>query len=397
MNPWRGLKDLPRNMWTIFFATLINRTGTMVLPFLAVYLTSKRGESADQAGLVVAFYGLGALLTAPIMGKLSDKIGAKLLMRISLIFSGFVLFIYSFISSYYLIICLTFVWAIINEAFRPANLSLISEVVPSVQRRPAFALNRLAINLGMSIGPVAAGFLMLINFSIIFYVDGITSILAGIFLTFAPWQSAEKPADQTLEDNQPDKKELVHALKDKKLIYFLIALLPVTMIYFQHLAAMPLYLVKDLSFKTSILGILFAINTVLIILVEVPLNNILIKWNDKHLLIIGAFLTAVGFGLMTFAKDIISISLTVVIWTFGEMILFPSCSNYISNIAPPENRGEYMGFFQMDFGLAFTIGPWLGTVVFHNYGAPILWIGTFIMGTISAALMFGLKPHSEAS
>ncbi len=397
MNPWRGLKDLPRNMWIIFFATLINRTGTMVLPFLAVYLTIRRGESADQAGLVIAFYGLGALLTSPLVGKLSDRIGAKLLMQISLISSGFILFIYSFISSYYLIICLTFTWSIISEAFRPANLSLISEVVPSKQRRPAFSLNRLAINLGMSIGPVAAGFLMLINFSIIFYVDGLTSILAGLFLIYAPWLSGENISTAEQGGDIPNNKELIFALKDRNMIYFLIALLPVVMVYFQHLAAMPLFLVKDLNFQTSTLGILFAINTLLVILVEVPLNNFLIKWNDKILLIIGSILAAIGFGLMTFAKDTIFIALTIVIWTFGEMILFPASSNHISNIAPVEKRGEYMGFFQMNFSLAFTLGPWLGTVVFHNFGSQILWICTFIFGMVSAALMFKIKPQIETA
>ena len=59
-NPWKGLRTLPRNMWIIFFTTLINRSGTMVLPFLTLYLTSKEGLSAGDAGLVIAFYGAGA-------------------------------------------------------------------------------------------------------------------------------------------------------------------------------------------------------------------------------------------------------------------------------------------------------------------------------------------------
>jgi predicted MFS family arabinose efflux permease len=73
MNPWKGLKNLPHNMWIIFFTTLINRAGTMVLPFLTLYMTSKEGLSAGDAGLVIAVYGAGALITAPLSGKLSDK------------------------------------------------------------------------------------------------------------------------------------------------------------------------------------------------------------------------------------------------------------------------------------------------------------------------------------
>ena len=143
--------------------------------------------SATFAGLLIAFYGGGALLTAPFAGRLSDKLGSLKVMIYSLILSGIILLIYAFVYEYEWLLVLTVIWAIVSEAFRPASLSIISEVVLPEQRRVAYALNRLAINIGMSIGPVAAGFLSLIDYSIIFYVDGITSIIAGFFLIYAPW------------------------------------------------------------------------------------------------------------------------------------------------------------------------------------------------------------------
>ncbi len=209
MNPWKGLNTLPRNMWIIFFTTLINRTGTMVLPFLTLYLTTKEGLNAGDAGLVIAFYGAGALVTAPLSGKLSDKIGPLLQMKLSLITTGVVLIIYSFVNKYYLILAVTFLLAIINESFRPANLSIISQVVPPKQRRSAFALNRLAINIGMSIGPAVGGILTLINFSLIFYIDGLTSILAGIFLVFSKWQPIKAEAET--DHGKTGIDEIVHS------------------------------------------------------------------------------------------------------------------------------------------------------------------------------------------
>ncbi len=398
MNPWKALKELPRNMWTLFFATLINRAGTMVLPFLALYLTTSRGESADKAGLVLAFYGGGALLTAPFVGKLSDKVGALKVMKISLLGSGIVLFCYQFVSNFYVILAFTFIWAVISEAFRPANRSIISEVVTPAQRRTAYALNRLAINLGMSIGPVAAGFLTAIDFSIIFYVDGLTSILAGLFLLFKKFEPF--PVEKIEESPAVQQNNIVKAkasiFKDHHFIYFLLCMIPVNMVYFQHIGAMPLYLVKDLGFSYETFGFLAVINTVLIILIEVPLNNFLSGWSDKRLLIIGTILTGIGFGLMAFAQDLIAISLTIVTWTFGEMVLFPASSSYIAEIGPAKRRGEYMGYFQMTFSLAFTAGPWLGTVVFEYFGAFNLWIGTFVFCLISALMMLKLKHKTYA-
>jgi hypothetical protein len=48
MNPWKGLKGLPHDMWALFFTSLINRSGTMVIPFLALYLTKKIGVSPQK-------------------------------------------------------------------------------------------------------------------------------------------------------------------------------------------------------------------------------------------------------------------------------------------------------------------------------------------------------------
>ena len=387
MNPWKGLNTLPRNMWIIFFTTLINRSGTMVLPFLTLYLTTKEGLSAGDAGLVIAFYGAGALITAPLSGKLSDKIGPLLLMKLSLITTGVVLFIYSLVNQYYSILVITFILAIISESFRPANLSIISQVVPQKQRRSAFALNRLAINIGMSVGPVIGGVLTLINFSLIFYIDGLTSILAGIFLIFAKWQQTKVETETEHNKNIIDEVVHSHVLKDKRYIFFLLSVLPIPLVYFQHLGAFPLFLVHDLGFATSVYGIVFAINTVTIIFIEVPLNNSMNDWNEKKSLALGALLIGIGFGAMALATNLTIIILTTVIWTFGEMIFFPVSASHVSGLAPEKKRGEYMGYFQMMFSVAFLFGPWFGTLVFEYYGAVVLWIATFILGITSALLL----------
>ena len=390
MNPWQGLKNLPHNMWVLFYATLINRSGTMVFPFLALYLTKHFNFSEANAGLVLAVYGAGALITSPLIGKISDSVGSFRVMKFSLFLTGLMFFIYPFITNYNLILVYTFFLAVINEAFRPANLSLISEVVPSEQKRIAFALNRLAINLGMSIGPVIGGLLTLINFSIIFYVDGITSIIAGIFLVFSRWNKNDAPEPVHLQSENDEVRHL-GALKDRHLLYFLFALIPLVMVFFQHMSTMPLFLVHDLGLSTAAYGALTIINTGLIIFIEVPLNNYLASWSDRRNLTIGAILTGVGFGGMAFAHNTLALIVTIIIWTFGEMIIFPASAAYVSEISPVKQRGEYMGFYQMTFSFSFMAGPWIGTLIMEGYGSFVLWICTFVFSLGSAIMMFLLK------
>ncbi|HKJ80952.1 MAG TPA: MFS transporter [Ignavibacteriaceae bacterium] len=396
INPWKGLRNLPHNMWVLFWATLINRAGTMVLPFLALYMTKQFNYSESQAGFVLAVYGIGAMMTSPVIGKVSDKVGSFKIMKISLLLTGFMFFVYPHISNYYLILVFTFAMAVINEAFRPANLSLISEVVPAVQRRTAFALNRLAINLGMSIGPVVGGLLTLINFSIIFYVDGITSLIAVGFLILAKWEKIEDQEPAHIASGSGEVKH-IGALKDKHLVYFLIALIPLVMVFFQHMSTMPLFLVHDLGMTAATYGALTIINTGLIILIEVPLSNYLTSWSFKKSLTVGAILTAVGFGGMAFAHSIPLLIISISFWTFGEMIVFPASAAFVSEIAPAKKRGEYMGFYQMSFSLSFMAGPWLGALVLENYGSFSLWSGAFVFCIISAFMMLGLNEKSRTA
>jgi MFS family permease len=242
----------------------------------------------------------------------------------------------------------------------------------------------------MSIGPVIGGLLIIFNFHMIFYANALSSILAGIFLItkHKNFVSTPKPARDSINES---KKNIFTPVKDNTLYYFLISLIPVYVVFFQMQAAMPLYIVKSLGMSEAAFGSLVAINTVMIIFIEVPLNNAIIKWTHMKALSLGALLCAIGFGGMALTTNVYGIIFTIVIWTFGEMIFFPSSAAYMSEISPPERLGEYMGYYQMIFSLSMATGPWLGTVVLQHYGPRVLWTATFVLGSIAAVMMLKLK------
>ncbi len=390
-NPYSGLKNIPKNIWILSTATLINRAGTMVLPFIALYANQILNVSIGDAGLVFAAYGIGAFITAPFAGKLSDKIGTMKIMKISLFSTGIFLFLYSFVTNFILFLALTFIWAILSEAFRPASMAFISDEITSDRRKTAFALQRLAINLGMSIGPVIGGILSTINFHLLFYINGLTGLAAGTFLSLSHFEKHEATEQEPEAIEHQTEHKKVKVLSDRRLLYFLLALIPVEIVFFQHVGALPLFIVSDLGFSNAVFGLLTAVNTVLIIFIEVPLNDSMRNWDDRKSLALGALLSGVGFGLMAFTNTIPPIVFLIVIWTFGEMIFFPSAGEYIAKIAPEKQRGEYMGYFQMSFSFAFMVGPWLGTTALDLYGPFNLWIGCLVFGLISTVMMLRLR------
>jgi MFS family permease len=131
----------------------------------------------------------------------------------------------------------------------------------------------------------------------------------------------------------------------------------------------------------------FTVNTLLIVFLEVQINTSTAHWPHGRCLALGASLTAAGFGALAFARGPWSVMATVVVWTFGEMILLPGMSAYAADIAPADRRGEYMGLYSMAFGAAFTVAPWLGTELLDRLGANVLWGAMFALAMVSAAAM----------
>ena len=386
LNIWRSLRGLPRDVWVIAITTLVNRAGTMVLPFLVLYLTRKLGFSVPRAGFALAVYGAGSIISSPIAGRLTDRIGPLPIMRASLIGTGVLLLIFPFIDSYEGVIALTLAWAIVSEAFRPANLAMIAEIVPQAQLKSAYALSRLAINLGMSIGPAAAGFIAAQSFEWIFIVDGVTTLVAGAVLLLTPFTGGHRVKGRTDEAIEGGASR-PRILADRRMLLFLSGLFLVGVVFFQHEGALPLFLVQDLRLSPAFYGLLFTINTVMIVFIEVPLNGATAHWPHRRGLAIGALLFAVGSGAFVFAAGPPMIILGIVVWTFGEMLLFPQASAFVAEIAPPERRGQYMGAYSLAFNLAFAFAPWAGTATFAAFGATVLWTGVFAVGVLSAALM----------
>jgi len=386
LNIWRSLRGLPRDVWVIAITTLVNRAGTMVLPFLVLYLTRKLGFSVPRAGFALAVYGAGSIISSPIAGRLTDLIGPLPIMRASLIGTGVLLLIFPFIDSYEGVIALTLAWAIVSEAFRPANLAMIAEVVPQSQLKSAYALSRLAINLGMSIGPAVAGFIAARSFEWIFVVDGVTTFVAGAVLLATPFsggQLMKGRMDETIEAGAFRPR----VLADRRMLLFLSGLFLVGIVFFQHEGPLPLFLVQDLRLSPAFYGILFTINTLMIVFIEVPLNAATAHWPHRRGLAIGALLFAAGSGAFVFAAGPPMVILGIVVWTFGEMLLFPQASAFVAEIAPPERRGQYMGAYSLAFNLAFAVAPWAGTATFAEFGSRVLWIGVFAVGVVSATLM----------
>src|SRR6478672_6528767 len=113
---------LSKENWWLALIMLVNRSGTMVLPFMTIYLTSpEKGYSISQAGFVMGFFGVGAILGGFFGGKATDHFGFQVVQLFALAGGGILFIALGKIQSFPLLCTFTFILSLVNESFRPAN------------------------------------------------------------------------------------------------------------------------------------------------------------------------------------------------------------------------------------------------------------------------------------
>ncbi|HSN99092.1 MAG TPA: MFS transporter [Candidatus Nanopelagicales bacterium] len=384
MNPWRDIRGLPRDLWLLCGAILINRLGTMAVPFLSLYLTRHLGHDTSIAGLMLALYGAGALCGAPISGRLCDRIGPGRILVGSLLASGLLLLAYPLLRSVTALGAVTFALAATAEAFRPASLVVVTVLAPPGRRKPAYAFARLAGNLGMSIGPVVGGLLAGLWFPALFLIEGATSLLAALLLLASPL--ARRSNDACMDDVPPSAAG-GPVSRDPVLIALLFGVLLTSMIYFQFDSTVPLYLVRHLGMSEAAFGAVITINTLLIVFIELPLNSATTHWRHARALGLGAVLLGGGFGALVLAEGPLMVAASVAIWTFGEMILTPAATAAIAERAPAGQVGHYLGLHSTTSGLSLVAGPWAGIAVLDRFGPEVLWPSALAIGLLAALIL----------
>jgi predicted MFS family arabinose efflux permease len=382
---------LPKEAWLLSLVEFINRTGSMVLFFMTLYLTRTFHFSTTQAGQVISGFGLGALLGSYLGGKLTDVLGAYNVQKISLILTGTGFILLGLMSSYWLIWGMMFFVGMVGEALHPANSTAISQVCPPELRTKGFALNRLATNVGFTIGPAVGGYLALIDYSLLFWIDGITCLLAAVI--FMLFFKTARPPQEPRDVSAPPP---LSVWKDFYFLKVLVFTFFFGIIFVQIFNTFPLFFRTIYGFKENRIGLLIAINTIVIVLFEMLLMDALKEKKLAKVIAVGALLFGTGFALMPLGRGFIFAAFTVVVWTMGEILSVPSLTTLIANHSDDTVRGKYMGMFSFAFALAVTVGPTIGAAVYDSLGPNFLWFGCGGMGILLFLGFTSLKNNRDS-
>jgi len=398
-----SFRGLPRRAWFLFLAQLVNASGTMVIFFMTLYLTIKRELPLPMAGQAVGAFGVGSMAGTFFGGLLADRLGMYFIQKASLLLTGIFLLILAWELPFGVILILCVFWGISNGMLFPANSSAMAAECPGKLRTRGFVMIRLANNLGATVAPVIGGILAYYNYSLLFIVDAVSCFIAAIVLWIAFPEKGFHAHDDVAHDDAV-KKTVQSASKKrssfsaslatvKPLLFILLSTLALTTIIGQIFSTWAPYLRQTENFSESQIGMLLAVSTMMIVFFQMPIIHALESRSHTIVAITGALFYVVGFGILPLGHGVFWQLLSVFIWTWGEMLAFPSLMSFISDLAPRGKQGKYQGFFSLMFSMGIAVGPTLGTYIAHVYSWSALWYATSSLGIAAAVfLLLSRKP-----
>jgi predicted MFS family arabinose efflux permease len=366
-NAYSGLS---RSTWLLSFVMLINRSGTMVIPFMTLYLTGI-GYSIGEAGIVFGLFGAGAFSGAYFGGRLTDKIGFYPVQLITLTGGGILFMVLGQMHSYFLICLFTFLVSFVNEAFRPANSTAIAFYSKEENRTRSYALNRLAINVGWALGSGLGGIIAEFSYELLFWIDGITNICAALLMWFFLKPVDFKPVKKTTEHYTP----VLSAYKDKTYLWFILITMLFASCFFQIFTNLPVFFKNELHFSKPYIGFLMAINGVIIALIEMVLVYKLEgKRKGTVYIILGVALVGLAFLMLNLpGMGFVLALIMIILITFGEIFAMPFMNTYWIGRTQSFNRGQYAALYTMAWSAAQCLGPLLGAQLAEHSGFNSLW------------------------
>ena len=377
----------PRTFWMLVVGTFINRTGMVVLPFLPLFLTIERGLTIPQATASVSIYGAGAFAGGFIGGWLSDHIGRRAVLLLSLGGGALCVGILPFAPSFLAILMATFTFGLLGEMYRPAVTAAVADLVPGEDQPEAYALIYWAINLGVAFGPAIGGVIAATSYLGLFVLDGATMLGYALVVYVAVAETRPPEAEGTV--CQPVRLDA--ALGDGALVTVALVTLLVGLGFTQLFSALPLTMKAD-GLSELDFGLLVTVNGGLIVVLGLPVA----AWAGKRFLtwtLPGSVaLIALGIGLYTEADTFLLYALGSVVWSLGEMAFLPVVPTIVSRLAPVHLRGSYQGLYHAGWGLAKMIGPFLGGLVLAGAGAQVLWLSAAGVTGLGALVLVLVRP-----
>jgi MFS family permease len=341
----------------------------LIIPYLTIYMVETLKISETLSGIELAAYTVTGIPAIILGGMMADKIGRRVVLLASLSLMSVTMLLYFFANGFLTLLLVVLADSFVGSLYMPAANAMVADVIKPVDRPKAYSTLRIAWNSGLVVGP-AIGVFIVAAYSIreLFVFGSVILVFAFVLnLALIPETRPKSAADQEVT--------LRSVLAVSKNRPFLVLVTMTGVLWFflsQWISVLQLYSVQDLNMDTSVPGILFVVNALMIVGFQLWVTSKMVKFRRSIVLMSGQLICAAGFSLVFFANDIYTLIACVVVATIGEIIYMSIVAAIIADMSPEAERGVYMGFSgfmqSLAMGLGLFFGMWLLDVLpVHKY------------------------------
>ncbi len=361
----------------------------MIWPFLMVYASQKLDMPLTAVAGLLTINAVMGLLSSFVAGSLADRTGRRKVMIIGLLLHGIVYLFFNLAETFWAFAILMAVSGFVNPIYRVGVDAMVADLIPQQTRPDAYALLRMGNNVGIALGPTIGGFLATQSYTIVFFCAAAGLIFYGLLTLFFSKETLVKSAAM----NSTEKEKFGgygRVLQDKQFLTICIAFCVISIASSLVFVLLAVYTKTQFAIPESEFGFVMATNAVMVILFQVIVTRIAKRFPPYPVMVIGAFLYSLGIGSMAFMSSAPAFMLSMVIMTSGELLLVPTTTTLIANLAPQDMRGRYMSVYGLTWGIASGIGPVLGGFLNDQIAPVSIWYGGFLIGMIGMGLFFVL-------
>jgi MFS family permease len=352
------------------FARAVNTMGlSLVMSFLGIYIVETRGYPAWQSGVIFLAANVGQSVSSAWAGALSDRIGRRpLITKALFVRSAFIAALGTQVgldAPLWSIGANIVISSMLRGCFEPVAYALVADVVTDDQRIAAFGLQRMGTNLGWAVGPALGGVLTLIlPYGTVFYIAA-AGMIAGGIVTMSVVDPVRRRAPSPGDEITGALRE---SWADPLLRLLLAGTLLCALLETQMFSVFSIYMTNELHLSKASVGLLYTINGVGVLLLQVPALSLIRRLGLSRTLPWASLVDTLGFALIGLASGFVGGAIAIATLTCAEVVFDPSHQTAIAEVADPGRRGRTYGVVSFAQTIGIAGAPLIGGLLLDTIG-----------------------------
>lgn len=385
------LKTYPRQYWLLFWGMLVHTTGmSMVWPFLVIYIGEELGLPLSVVTSLITINAVTRLVSSLMAGSVTDRLGRKWSMVISLVVSGGGLALMIPAQTYWHYALIMVLRGVFQPLYRVGADAMIADLVPREQRADAYALIRLSKNVGVAMGPALGGILAALSYGITFSIAAGAALFFGLLIALYAFETLPEKARQVKEKLTENLKAYLEIFRDRVFSSFIFGFTLRQVSGSILWVLLGAYAKENYSLPESIYGLIPTTNALMVVLLQLFVTRRTSRYNPLAVMSLGTLLYGIGVGSIAMGSGFWGFWVSMVVVTLGELMVIPTASTYTANRAPETMRGRYMSLLALTGGAGSMVGPLLGGFLNDTFSPRAIWYGGGAAGMLGAVVFLTL-------